>query len=128
MSYRNRDNAFKYSLGANIAFVSTNVVSLGEGGDPITTGNVFSAGAAARTEVGHPIASFYGYVTDGLFQNRQEIEAHAFQTHCLVHRDKCSTRRDRNVGEILDAPMFAPWRSDRDVRKSTGSVVGKKRA
>ncbi len=79
LSYRNRDQAFKYSIGGNIAFVSTNVVSLGEGGEPITTGNVFSAGAVARTEVGHPIASFYGYVTDGIFQNQQEIEAHAFQ-------------------------------------------------
>ncbi len=79
LSYRNRDNDFKYSVSGNIAFVSTDVLSLGEGGEPITTGNVFSAGAAARTEVGHPIASFYGYVTDGLFQNRQEIDAHAFQ-------------------------------------------------
>jgi len=79
LSYRNRDKAFKYSVGANIAFVSTNVVSLGEGGEPITTGNVFSAGAVARTEVGHPIASFFGFVTDGIFQNQQEVEAHAFQ-------------------------------------------------
>ena len=52
---------------------------MGEGGEPITTGNVFSAGAVARTEVGHPIASFFGFVTDGLFQNQQEVEAHAFQ-------------------------------------------------
>ena len=79
LTYRNRDKDFKYSVGGNIAFVSTNVVSLGEGGEPVTTGNVFSAGAVARTEVGHPIASFYGYVTDGLFQNQQEVEAHAFQ-------------------------------------------------
>ena len=79
LSYRNRDKAFKYSVGGNIAFVSTDVISLGEGGEPITTGNVFSAGAVTRTEVGHPIASFYGYVTDGLFQNQLEVEAHAFQ-------------------------------------------------
>jgi len=79
LSYRNRDQAFKYSVGGNIAFVSTDVISLGEGGEPITTGNVFSAGAVARTEVGNPIASFFGYVTDGLFQNQQEVEAHAFQ-------------------------------------------------
>jgi len=79
LSYRNRDQDFKYSIGGNIAFVSTNVISLGEGGEPINTGNVFSAGMVSRTEVGHPIASFYGYVTDGLFQNQQEIEAHAAQ-------------------------------------------------
>ena len=79
LSYRNRDKTFKYSVGGNIAFVSTDVASLGEGGEPITTGNVFSAGAVSRTEVGHPIASFYGYITDGIFQNQLEVEAHAFQ-------------------------------------------------
>ena len=79
LSYRNRDSDFKYSVGGNIAFVSTNVISLGEGGEPVTTGNVFSAGAVARTEVGNPIASFFGFVTDGIFQTQQEVEAHAFQ-------------------------------------------------
>ncbi len=79
LTYRNRDTDFKYSIGGNIAFVSTDVISLGEGGEPVTTGNVFSAGAVARTEVGYPIASFYGYLTDGIFQDQQEIEAHAFQ-------------------------------------------------
>ncbi len=79
LNYRNRDSDFKYSVGGNIAFVSTNVISLGEGGEPVTTGNVFSAGAVARTEVGHPIASFFGFVTDGIFQTQQEVEAHAFQ-------------------------------------------------
>jgi hypothetical protein len=29
--------------------------------------------------VGHPLASFYGYVTDGIFQTQEEIEAAAFQ-------------------------------------------------
>ncbi len=79
LTYRNRDTDFKYSIGGNIAFVSTDVISLGEGGEPVTTGNVFSAGAVARTEVGYPIASFYGYLTDGIFQDQQEIETHAFQ-------------------------------------------------
>lgn len=79
LNYRNREGVFKYGVGANIAFVSTEVISLGEGGEPITSGNVFSAGSVARTEVGHPIAAFYGYVTDGIFQNQAEVEAHAVQ-------------------------------------------------
>ncbi len=86
-SYRNRDNAFKYEIGGNIAFVSSEVTGLGEGGDPISTGNVFSAGNVARTEVGQPIASFYGYVTDGIFQNQEEVNAHAFQNENTVAGD-----------------------------------------
>ena len=79
LEYRNRDRALKYSVSGNIAFVQTEVISLGEGGEPITTGNVFSAGAVSRTEVGRSVASFYGYVTDGIFQSNEEVAAHAFQ-------------------------------------------------
>ncbi len=79
-TYRNRDRAFKYSLGANIAFVKNEVTSLGAGGEPIFAGRVQSGNAdVTKTEVGQPIGSFFGYVTDGIFQNQQEVESGAFQ-------------------------------------------------
>lgn len=79
--YRNRKSAFKYNIGANIAFVQNQVTSLGLGGEPVLSGRVQSANAfAAKTEVGQPIGSFFGYVTDGIFQTQQEVEAHAFQS------------------------------------------------
>ena len=31
-------------------------------------------------KVGYPVAAFYGYVTDGIFQSQEEIDAHAIQT------------------------------------------------
>lgn len=78
--FRNRKSALKYDLGGNISFVQNRVTSLGQGGDPIPSGRVQSANAfAAKTEVGHPMGSFFGYVTDGIFQSQQEVEAHAFQ-------------------------------------------------
>ena len=77
-NHRNSLGAVKYAIGANIAFVNTEVKYLGEGGEPISTGRVQSANAnVSRTEVGQPIAGFYGYVTDGIFQNQVEVEAHA---------------------------------------------------
>ncbi len=79
LEYKNKLGGLKYSVSGNIAFISTEVVSLGNDAEPITSGNVQSAGSVTRTEVGHPIASFYGYVTDGLFQNVEEISTHAFQ-------------------------------------------------
>jgi TonB-dependent starch-binding outer membrane protein SusC len=78
--YRNRTSAFSYSIGGNIAFVSNQVTGLGAGGDPVLTGRIQSANATvSRTEVGRPIASFYGFVTDGIFQTSEEVAAHAFQ-------------------------------------------------
>ncbi|MEJ0032099.1 MAG: SusC/RagA family TonB-linked outer membrane protein [Bacteroidota bacterium] len=32
-----------------------------------------------RSEVGHPVGQFYGYVTEGLFQNKEDILNHAVQ-------------------------------------------------
>ncbi len=80
LNYRNRDRAFKYSVGGNIAFVKNKVTSLGEGGEPVFAGRVQSGNAdVTKTEVGQPIGSFFGYVTDGIFQNQREIEEAAFQ-------------------------------------------------
>ncbi|MEO6036923.1 MAG: SusC/RagA family TonB-linked outer membrane protein, partial [Saprospiraceae bacterium] len=80
LNYRNRDHAFKYSIGGNIAFVKNKVTSLGEGGEPVFAGRVQSGNAdVTKTEVGLPIGSFFGYVTDGIFQNQREVEEAAFQ-------------------------------------------------
>lgn len=74
-----RDNAGKveYSIGANLSTFKNEVIKLGEYSDDITAGIFFDM--STRTEVGHSIREFYGYVTDGIFQNQAEIEAHADQ-------------------------------------------------
>jgi TonB-dependent starch-binding outer membrane protein SusC len=62
--------------------VQSEVTGLGRGGEPVLSGYIQAANAnAARTDVGHPLASFYGYVTDGIFQDQTEIEAAAFQSN-----------------------------------------------
>jgi TonB-linked SusC/RagA family outer membrane protein len=40
----------------------------------------FNGGFGNRVEVGKPLAFFYGYVTDGIFQTIEEVQAHARQT------------------------------------------------
>lgn len=81
LNYRNYDHALRYAIGGNIAFVKSEVASLGRGGEPVLSGYVQSANAnASKTDVGQPIASFFGYVTDGIFQTQAEVEAAAFQS------------------------------------------------
>ncbi len=71
---------FRYDVGFNIAFNKNKVLSLGQGNEPIY-GGYLSEGHiqsyVTRTEVGQPIAYFYGYVTDGIFQTKEEIEQSA---------------------------------------------------
>lgn len=81
LNYRNNERAVKYSFGGNISFVQSEVTGLGRGGEPVLSGYVQSANAnAAKTDVGHPVASFFGFVTDGIFQTQEEVEDHAFQS------------------------------------------------
>lgn len=80
LAYRNNDNKLKYGFNANFTTIDTEITGLGNGGEPIFTGNIQSAGASViKTDVGLPLAAFWGYEMDGLFQNDAEVEAHAFQ-------------------------------------------------
>ncbi|HOY08196.1 MAG TPA: TonB-dependent receptor [Saprospiraceae bacterium] len=88
LNYRQRVGAFKYSIGGNFSMVKNEVTGLGEGGEPVYAGRVQSANASVtKTEVGQTIGAFYGYVTDGLFQSREEIAAHAFQNEATAPGD-----------------------------------------
>jgi hypothetical protein len=68
---------FRYDVGFNISFNKNKVVSLGTGNEPVY-GAYLSENSilnyVTKTEVGRPIACFFGYVTDGIFQNMDEIE------------------------------------------------------
>jgi len=37
-------------------------------------------GDVYKTEVGHPLGAFYGYVMEGIYQNQAEIDSHLFGT------------------------------------------------
>jgi TonB-linked SusC/RagA family outer membrane protein len=81
INYRSLVGEVRYSIGANFSIIDNEVTSLGPGGLPVIAGRVQSANAnTTRTEVGRPIGSFFGFVTDGIFQNQEEINSHAFQS------------------------------------------------
>lgn len=69
---------FSYSIGANIATVHNEVVSLADS-EPILGGFGLSDGAITRTEVGYPIGSFYLWQMEGIFQTQEEVDASPFQ-------------------------------------------------
>lgn len=101
LSYRNREHALLYSFGGNIAFVRSEVTGLGKGGEPVLSGYVQSANAnASKTDVGHPLASFYGYVTDGIFQTQAEVESAAFQNTGTAPGD--IRFKDLNADGVID--------------------------
>lgn len=101
LEYRKKEGNFKYNIGFNMAFMSNVVTGLGNGATPISSGSYGTGGGLiTRTEVGQPIASFYGWVTDGLFQNRSEIDAHAFQNADTAPGD--IKFKDLNGDKVID--------------------------
>lgn len=81
MAWNDRiDKDFRYEVGFNVSFNKNEVVSLGTGNEPVY-GAHLSEGSinnyVTKTEVGRPIACFYGYVTDGIFQSVEQIASSA---------------------------------------------------
>ena len=81
IGYQKRfDNELKGNFNYNIATLDNEVLEVNNGTGFIE-GGAFGVGqlAPSRMEVGQPIGYFYGYVTDGIFQNASEVEAHPSQ-------------------------------------------------
>lgn len=78
----NDDLSDDFSFGVNINFTTLDneVISVNNGVGFIP-GGVFGIGQdpPSRMEAGLPIGYFYGLKTDGVFQNQQEVDAHAIQ-------------------------------------------------
>lgn len=72
LNYKNNAGGVKYSIGGNITTVHNEVLDLG--GIPEIISGV-SGASTHRTVVGEPLGSFYGYKTDGIFQNQAEVDA-----------------------------------------------------
>ena len=72
---------FKFGLGFNFTTLKNTVLAVDNGTGFIEDG-AFGVGQSlrpTRMEVGQPIGVFYGYQTDGVFQNQAEVNAHPSQ-------------------------------------------------
>src|SRR5690606_910587 len=58
--------SFQWSTDFNLSMYRNKVLELGAGGDPIYAGNNV-------TMIGQPIGMFFGFLTDGVFMNQQEL-------------------------------------------------------
>lgn len=76
LSWRDQINEFHYSINGNIAYNKNEVTRIANS-EGIIHGpaNVLSHNTAElyRAQVGYPIGYFWGYETDGIFQNDDEV-------------------------------------------------------
>ncbi len=76
-TYRNRDNALKYEISANLSTLRNRVTSLGFGTDYYLTGNYI-------TIPGQEVGQFYGYVYEGIARTQEDLDNHATQSGANV--------------------------------------------
>jgi len=69
LGYENHINDFHFKINANLATLKNEVEKLHPNLPAII-------GEVTRTEPGHPINAYYGYVMEGIYQNQAEINSH----------------------------------------------------
>lgn len=80
VSYKNSISKFRYEIGFNVSYIKNEVVSLGTDNEPIYGAYLSESSIldfVTKTAVGKPIGSFYGYVTDGIFNSIDEVKQSA---------------------------------------------------
>lgn len=80
LGYNGRIGSLRYDMNFNFATYRNKVTYIdGVTSTHIDGGSVGSGGGTflTRSVVGRPIASFYGYEYEGLFQNAQDVSGHA---------------------------------------------------
>ena len=85
-----RNKGFEFNIGWNdalnrdfsygVSFIGTynknEVVALGEGAQPITSGTIHGGTYTCKTLAGYPIGGFWLIPTDGYFNSESEVQAH----------------------------------------------------
>ncbi len=71
-------NDFKWSSDAVFSYNKNNVESINSDTPIITASGRFNS-AIGLIKAGYPVNVFYGYITDGIFQNQAEVDSHAVQ-------------------------------------------------
>ncbi|SEW54307.1 SusC/RagA family TonB-linked outer membrane protein [Chitinophaga arvensicola] len=77
LGYRTKIGQVDFSANGNVSYLKNEVTFLGNGVSTITehTERFQGMPEIVRTEVGHPFNSFYGYQSQGIFQNQAEVDA-----------------------------------------------------
>ena len=80
IGYKDKINEdFSYDVNYNVTFIKNKVTRVDNGTGYYNGGNFGLNTSTSRMQVGHVMGYFYGYQTDGIFQNQAEVDAHPSQ-------------------------------------------------
>jgi TonB-linked SusC/RagA family outer membrane protein len=79
LDWRNYDRSLRYSIGVNAAYNQNEMTKIGNEEGVLPGASWAVAGMVTRAELGLPIGYFWGYQSDGIFQNQADIFQHVNQ-------------------------------------------------
>lgn len=96
VNHHNNVGKFVYDISYNMSFVKNKVLSLGQSGAIDATVYDSRLANTSRTEVGHEIAYYYGYKTDGIFHTQEELDAYS----TTIDGKKTPIQPNAQVGDV----------------------------
>jgi len=131
LRWRDQIGEFKYGISANVAFNENEVTEINNE-DKIFHGpsNVLSQSTSEmfRAEVGHPIGYFWGYETDGIMQNQDEVEAYIIPSNSVTEENGTAGSpyfSDQRPGDLRFVDQNADGIIDDDDKVELGSPLPK---
>jgi len=87
VTYREVQKPFKYDISLNFSTVKNEVLDLGTNDELVASMPYYqylidlqpALGSMLRSVVGEPYLQFYGWKTDGIFQNQEEIDSYTYE-------------------------------------------------
>lgn len=76
LGYKFNKGDWNFGISANASYLKNELINLGNADGFEMYDNVHQIGNVSRAENGMPYPYFYGYKTNGIFQNKEQIEAY----------------------------------------------------
>ncbi len=113
LGYRDNYGDFNWHVSANVTYNKNVLTKLGDDAS-FLSGSSHKIGTLTRGVVGLPFPYFYGYKTDGIFQNAQEVAAH-------VNKDGVALQPNAEPGDV----RFVDFDGDGDIDDDDRTYIGK---
>ena len=101
VGHRNEVGDFSYGVNANFSIINNKVKTLGVGDVQQPNGMV---GNGSNLFIGYPMQMYYGYQTDGVFLNQQEID----EWYATSDQSKIAPKSDAKPGDLRYKDISGP--------------------
>lgn len=115
LTYSKRDGDLHFDITANASYNDNKVMEVANGDGKIYGPGLFQTEGQLMMEEGHALPYFYGFKTDGIFQNQGEIDAHT--------KEGSPIQPNAKPGDIRYVDMNGDGVIDNDDRTNIGAPV-----